>query len=150
MVKQSNVGDKFVTGQGYDMVYGAYFSTYRHVDGHTITVKKIPLFDQGGRAQKSNLHPESGKPLESYRMVFLDMSNYDGVRNVQMATERGRSMKTGVLHGMADTPYDFGGNAVNNIATDQDMSSVHFLSSKGICINRATHCFNLECDIETF
>lgn len=150
IVAGSDVGSKFVTGApgSYDLAYGAYFTMYRHVDGHTITVKKVPLFDQGGRAEVSPKHPVSGRPLESYRMVFLDMSTYDGVRNVQMVTEKGRSMITGVVPGMAPLTgpaLDFAGNS-NRIATDQDVSSIHFLSAKGICINRPTHCFMLEID----
>ena len=148
LVANADVGSKFVGGNpnSRNLVYGAYFTQYKHVDGHTITVKKLPLLDQGGRAEISPKHPVSGKPLESYRMIFLDMSTYDGVRNVQMATEKGRSMITGVVKGMAPLPsMTFAGND-NRIATDQDSASIHFLSAKGVCINRPTHCFMLEAD----
>lgn len=149
VVKSSNVGDKFVGGKtnSYDLVYGAYFTTYRHVDGHTVTVKKISMFDHGGRAEIAPKHPVSGKSMESYRMVFLDQSIYDGEANVQMVAQKGRGMLTGILQGMAKTPYDFKGNNEMNIATEQDKSSIHFLSSKGVCIRRNTHCFELVCDV---
>jgi hypothetical protein len=71
---------------------------------------------------------------------------YDGVPNVQMAIERGRGMRTGLLQGM-NTPIDFAGNDKEYIATEQDASSVHFLASKGICIRRNTHCFRLTCEV---
>jgi len=147
MVANSNVGDKFVAGKGRNLVYGGYFTTYEHVDGHTVTVKKIPLFDQGARAEVAPKHPVTGKSMESYRMVFLDQSMYDGEANVQMVSQKGRAMVTGVLQGMAKAPIDFAGNNQRNIATEQDKSSVHFLSSKGICIRRNTHCFELNCDL---
>jgi len=149
LVSNADVGNKFVGGKplSHDLVFGSYFTTYRHVDGHTVTVKKIPLFDQGARAEVSPKHPVTGKPLESYRMIFLDQSMYDGEPNVQMVAQKGRSMITGILRGMAATPFDFGGNNERNIATEQDKSSVHFLSSKGVCIRRNTHCFELMIDL---
>lgn len=149
LVAQSGgVGSKFVTGQdgSYELSYGAYFSTYRHIDGHTVTVKTMNLFDQGGQSEASMRHPETGFPLESYRMVFLDMSNYDGEPNVRLVHEKGRSMRTGVVKGMADTPYDFQGNEVIQLATDEDKSSVQFLKTTGVAIRRPNHCFMLECD----
>ena len=147
VVAGSDVGSKFVTGApgSHELIYGAYFKQYRHVDGHTVTLKKVNIFDYGGAAEVSPKHPVSGKPLESYRMIFLDQSTYDGLPNVQMVTQRGRAHITGILKGMSPTPYDFAGN--NLIATHQDKSSVHFLCSKGFCVRRNTHCFQLECDL---
>lgn len=149
MVSNSNVGDKFVGGatNSHNLMFGGYFTSYKHVDGHTITLKKLPLLDFGGRAENSPKHPITGRPLESYRMTFLDMSMYDGLPNVQMATQKGRGMVTGVLQGMASTPYHFTGNNFENVATEKDESKIHFLSAKSICIRRNTHCFNLTCDL---
>lgn len=143
--------DKFVKGsnEGGDrqMMYGGFFTAYEHVDGHTIVLKRLSLLDYGSIAENSPLHPVTGKPMSSYNMYFIDQSDYDGQRNVVMACEKGRSMVTGVLRGMADTPYDFKGNMEKNISTDADESSIHFLCSKGICIRRNTHCFKLTCDL---
>jgi hypothetical protein len=149
MVSNSNVGDKFVGGatNSHNLMFGGYFTSYKHVDGHTITLKKLPLLDFGGRAENSPKHPITGRPLESYRMTFLDMSMYDGLPNVQMATQKGRGMVTGILQGMASTPYHFTGNNFENVATEKDESKIHFLSAKSICIRRNTHCFNLTCDL---
>lgn len=149
LVASSDVGNKFVTGApgSYDLVYGAYFTTYRHVDGHTITVKKINMFDHGGRAEIAPKHPVTGKSMESYRMVFLDQSMYDGEPNVLMMAQKGRGMVQGVVQGMAKMPgIDFKGNANINLATEQDKSSWHVLSAKGVNIRRANHCFELSCD----
>ncbi|MFK5949427.1 MAG: hypothetical protein QM500_11745, partial [Methylococcales bacterium] len=147
VVANSDVGSKFVGGKpnSHELIYGAYFKQYRHVDGHTVTLKKVNLFDYGGAAEVSHKHPATHKPLESYRMVFLDQSTYDGEPNVRMVSQKGRSHITGLMKGMAPTPYDFAGN--NLISTDQDKSSVHYLCSKGFCVRRNTHCFQLECDI---
>lgn len=143
------VGQKFVTGQdgSYELEYGAYFSTYRHIDGHTITVKLMNIFDMGGEAESAARHSETGFPITSYRMVFLDMSDYDGEPNVVYVHEKGRSQITGVERGMAQTPYDYQGNDVISLATDQDKSSVHFLKTLGISIRRPNHCFDMICDM---
>jgi hypothetical protein len=142
------VGDKFITGAGRNLVLGGYFTQYQHIDGHVVTVKQLPLLDHGGRAQIARRHPITGLPITSYDMYFLDLSVYDGKRNLVMLHENGRSMITGVLRGMAAVPQNFAGNSVNiNLATEQDLSSIHFMCSKGILIRRNTHCFKLTCDL---
>lgn len=151
-----NVADKFVRGSGtHNLSYGAYFNQYVHINGHIITVKHLPLLDYGGRAENANLHPVSGKPLTSYEMYFVDQSTYDGERNVQMVSQKGRSMIRGIEQGMAiykgesfDSYMSYKGNATNlNLATDQDKTSIHFMKTLGICIRRNNHCFKLTCDI---
>jgi len=141
-------GDKFITGAGRNLVLGGYFTQYQHIDGHVITVKQLPMLDHGGRAEAARRHPITGLPITSYDMYFVDMSTYDGKRNVTLCHEKGRSMITGVMKGMAATPANFGGNNVNvNLATERDESSVHYMCSKGICIRRNTHCFVLTCGL---
>lgn len=141
-------GDKYVRGAGRNLILGGYFTQYEHIDGHVVTVKYLPLLDHGNRALAARKHPITGLPITSYDMYFVDLSTYDGKRNLVMLHEKGRSMKTGVLRGMADTPMDFAGNAVNiNLATEKDESSVHFLASKGLILRRNTHSFILNCDL---
>lgn len=142
------IGDKFITGAGRNLVLGGYFNQYQHVDGHVVTLKKLPLLDHGNRSLAARPHPVTGLPITSYEMYFVDLSTYDGKRNLVMLHEKGRSMKTGILRGMADTPMDFGGNAeVINLATERDESSIHFLTSKGLILRRNTHSFVLTCDL---
>lgn len=131
----------------HDLVYGAYFGAYKHVDGHTIITKHLPLLDYGARAENSPRHPISGKPLTSHSGIFVDQSTYDGVKNVQMFTQRGRSLIRGVEKGMTPVPDSWGGNASPLVSTEQDQSSLHLMASKGVNINRDNHCFVLECVI---
>jgi len=151
---EGNVADKFVTGTAGSnkLKYGGYFNTYQHVDGHIVTIKMLNLLDYGGRADNAPKHPESGLPLTSYEMYFVDMSTYDGERNVQMVTQKGRSMIRGVEQGMTllkGSSYgDYNGNAKNlQLATDVDKSAVHFLKTLGVVIRRNTHCFKLSCEL---
>lgn len=147
-----NVADKFVVGAAGSnkLKFGAYFNTYQHVDGHTITLAMLNLLDHGSRAENAPKHPISGYPMTSYEMYFVDMSSYDGERNVQMVAQKGRSMIRGVEQGMTlvkgNSYGDYSGNSLN-LATDQDKTSIHYLKTLGVAIRRNTHCFKLYCDL---
>lgn len=134
----------FISGTSTNLTLGGFFTSYKHIDGHTITVRHLPLFDNGARALNSPKHPITGLPLESYRMIFLDMSTYDGQPNVTMVTRKGREMIRWAVAG-ATVPKGFTGNALR--ANDIDGASVHFMKETGIQIMRATNCMHLECRI---
>lgn len=151
---QGNAADKFVQGTAgsHSLSFGAYFNKYVHVDGHVITVKLLALLDQGGRADNAERHPVTGRPLTSSEMYFVDMSTYDGERNVKMVSQKGRSLIRGIHQGMSlvkGTSYgDYTGNSMNiNLATDQDKTSIHFMKSLGVNLSRNTHCFKLSCSL---
>jgi hypothetical protein len=143
------MGEKSVTGSGRNLTLGGYFTSYEHIDGHVIRLAKLPLLDYGSRAEIADKHPITGKPITSHEGHFIDTSTYDGEKNIQMVAQKGRSLITGVLKGMAPTPWDFAGNSSGNesLATEQDQSSFHMLKTTGIAIKRNTHCFSLRCDI---
>lgn len=141
-----------ITGGPRELTFGAYFTQFRHVDGHTITVKDLPYLDFGARADVAEKHPVTGLPMTSYEMHFLDMSTYDGEKNVQIVTQKGRALIRGKEQGMTllkGLKYgDYNGNAMDiNLATSQDKTSIHYLKSCGVAIRRNTHCFSLICDL---
>lgn len=141
-----------ITGGPMNLTYGAAFTQYRHIDGHTVTVKDLPILDYGGRADVSPKHPISGLPLTSYEMHFIDMSKYDGENNVQLVSQKGRSLIRGVEQGMTllkGLSYgDYKGNAMDiNLATSQDKTAIHYLKTCGVAIRRNTHCFSLYCNL---
>jgi len=135
-------GSHFISGSGRNMELGGFFTSYKHIDGHTITVRHLPLLDNGARALNSPKHPTTGLPLESYRMIFLDMSTYDGESNIKLVSQKGREFVRWAVAG-ATVPPGFQGNALR--ANDVDGASVHFMKSSGIAIRRATNCLHLEC-----
>jgi hypothetical protein len=132
----------FITGSGRNLKFGGFFTSYQHIDGHTITVRHLPLFDHGARAKNSPRHPVTGLPLESYRMVGLDMSMYDGQPNVTYVTRKKREMVRWAVAG-ASIPPGFNGNATR--ANDIDGASVHFMKECGVSIRRATNCIHMQC-----
>lgn len=153
-----NVADKFITGQGYDLMLGGFFKGFYHVDGYIVKVKYNPLFDRGKVAMASPTHPDTGFPLESYRMVFIDDSSYDGEPNLQSVYLKGygsgkHMYKHGIVGGLTDVPkslkiLDVGSSkdeGIRALATDQDKSSYHRMASCGIQLLRANKCFDLQC-----
>lgn len=148
-----DVASKFISGTMYNLALGGYFDTMYHIDGYVIKVKKNPIFDNGRRAVKSPLHPESGLPLESYRMVFIDDADYDGEPNLQHVTQKDREFLHGMVGGLTNAPKSMsiaGGQNLSDanikmISSDQDKSSYHRMAVCGIQMKRANKCFHLEC-----
>lgn len=149
----TGVADRFVSGSGRDLMLGGFFAGFYHIDGYVIKIKYNPIFDKGKIAQKSPLHPESGLPLESHRMVFIDDNDYDGQPNIQHVAQKGRSFKHGIVGGLTDAPKSLnimntGGSMDSQVpllATEVDKSSYHRFKSAGIQMLRATKCFDLQC-----
>lgn len=139
-------GSQFVTGSGANLMLGGFFTSYKHIDGHTITVRHLPLFDNGPFALASELHPITGLPLESYRMLFLDMSVYDGQANVRMVRKSGYESKMMWAVAGSTVPPGFSGSGLLR-SSDIDGASVHFMQSSGIHIARATNCMHLYCGL---
>lgn len=146
------IADKFVTGNGYNMMLGGFFDGFYHIDGYTIKLKTNPVFDTGRVAMKSPLHPETGLPLESYRMVFIDNSDVDGQPNIRHVAQKGRSFIDGVVKGLTPFPKSVdilignsGGAGSKLLTTVQDKSEYTRMKSGGIQIMRANRCFDLQC-----
>jgi hypothetical protein len=133
---------KFITGSGRSLGVTGYFTSYDHIDGHTVNVVKVPLFDHGPVAQASKKHPDTGLPLESYRMVFVDQSNYDGENNLQMINKKGREMMRWAVAGSV-VPKGF--SETDTRASDIDGASVHMLKTAGILLRRFDTSLDLTC-----
>lgn len=133
------VDSKIIKGEG-DLTFGAYFKTFKHIDGHTINFRYLPLLDTGVAAAASDPHPISGLPLESYNMYFIDRSTYDGESNLIYVSEKGRENIEFIVPG-ATVPKGY--NDIKYRANDVDASSVQWMKSQGISIRRPTNCFKL-------
>lgn len=133
---------KFITGEGRNLTFTGYFKRYEHIDGHVINVVKVPLFDHGTVAETSLSHPDSNLPLESYRMVFVDQSQYDGQSNLQMINKKGREMLKWAVAGSV-IPNGYGDSLLR--ASDIDGASVHFLKTAGIVLRRFDTSIDLQC-----
>jgi hypothetical protein len=149
-----NIADKFVGGSNYNLVSMGFFDAVYLVDGYYVKVKHNPIFDYGRRALKSPLHPDTGYPLESYRMVFVDDGVYDGESNLQVVAEKGRRFLHGVVPGMAPLPRQYqilqgagniGAGQLSMITSDIDKSSYHRIMVGGMQMRRGNTSLHLEC-----
>ena len=134
--------NRFITGSGRSLGLTGYFNSYEHIDGHTINVVKLPMFDHGAVAQARAKHPVTGYSLESYRMVFVDQSNYDGQNNLQMISKKGReSMRWCVAGSVVPRGFD----STSARASDVDGASVHMLKTAGIALRRFDTSLDITC-----
>jgi hypothetical protein len=134
--------NRFITGSGRSLGMSGYFTSYEHIDGHSVNVVKIPMFDHGAVAQARAKHPTTGYSLESYRMVFVDQSNYDGQNNLQMISKKGRESMRWCVAGSV-IPRGFDGNSTR--ASDVDGASVHMLKTAGIALRRFDTSLDITC-----
>lgn len=135
----------FVTGSGQNLTLGGQFTTYKGLNGVTLTLKHLPLYDNP--TYNRELHPVSGKPLESYRITILDIGMRDGEPNLRKVVRKGREMVVWHTAG-AVSPQGFA-NGVNTLRSNaKDGYSVHFLTEQGYMVADPTSCGELICDGE--
>lgn len=139
------IGDKIINGTAGALTYGGRFTQYITPDGHRITVKHLPICDNGTLAENDrsngNIHPRTNLPMSSHMGVFLDHSSYSGERNIKMAQMKGQSWIAGVLKGLAPIPASWGTVPQNSLGTDVDASRYEVKMSSGINISNSSRCF---------
>ena len=143
------LGDKMIETSGDGLSYGKYFRQYKTVDGHVITMKHLPLLDKGTFAEnaKSNgmIHPRTGLPITSHQAFLIDMSTYDGRRNVRKVRQKGQIYNAGVYKGLTPIPASWGGFPTNVLSTDVDASRYEVKNSYGLQVDKTTKMFQLKC-----
>lgn len=133
---------RFINGSGRSLGFTGYFKSYEHIDGHTVNVVKVPLFDQGALAAARDKHPVTGYSLESYRMVFVDQSSYDGMNNLRLINKAGREHMRWCVAGSV-VPRGFESTSAR--ASDVDGASVHMLKTAGISLMRFDTSLDIQC-----
>ena len=143
------LGDKMIEDFEGGLSYGKYFRRYKTVDGHIITVKHLPFLDTGTLAEnaKANgmIHPRTGRPMTSHQAFLIDLSVYNGERNVRKIRQKGQIYKIGILKGLTDIPASWGAVPNNSISTEIDMSRYEIKNSYGLQVNNSTKMFHLKC-----
>lgn len=143
------LGDKMIENFNGGLSYGKYFRRYKTVDNHIITVQHLPFLDHGTIAENDkangNIHPRTGRPMSSHQAFLIDMSTYQGVRNVRKVRQKGQIYKIGILKGLTDIPASWGAVPNNSISTEIDMSRYEIKNSYGLQVNNATKMMQLKC-----
>ena len=143
------LGDKMIEDWKDGLSYGKYFRRYKTVDNHIITVKHLPFLDRGTIADNDksngNIHPRSGRPMSSHQAFLLDMSTYEGSRNVKKVRLKGQIYLSGVLKGLTPIPPSWGAVPTNSLGTEIDMSRYEIKNTYGLQVNNATKMMQLKC-----
>lgn len=130
----------FVTGSGDNLTFGGQFKTYKMSNGIELTLKYFPLYDN--TVYNRQLHPVTLKPLESYRMTFLDLGRRDGQANIVKVVRKGREFVNWCTAGsVTPSGYAHSNNEVRSNA--KDGYSVHFLTECGIMLRDPRACGEL-------
>lgn len=141
------LNDKIVTGSGYNMVFGAYFKSFRTVNQDYVTFVEHPMFNRGILGESSDLHPVTGFPLSSHDFYFMDMSMKEtsngSTPNILYVQEEGREYSQFTVSG-ASYVSKFG-NPGTSRAHARDNSEVHGMKSQGVQILDPSQCFKLKC-----
>lgn len=139
------VDSKFVIGSGQELTLGGQFKTYNMTNGISLTLKHCPLYDNVVLNRK--LHPITKKPLESYRMTFIDFSSRDGQPNVVKVVRKGRELVQWYTGGSV-APNGYAKSISTMRSNARDGYQVHFLGEVGIMIRDPRACGELICDAE--
>lgn len=136
----------FVSGSGQNLVLGGQFVSYKMTNGIELTLKHFPLYDDTTHNRK--LHPISGKPLESYRFTFLDISRRDGEANIVKVVRKGRELVQWYTGGSVAPGAGYGSAITTLRSNAKDGYSVHFMGDYGIMVRDPRACGELICDAE--
>ena len=131
MVNMNLIDTVFVTGSGDNLTFGGQFKTYKMTNGIELTLKYFPLYDDLTYNRK--LHPVTLKPLESYRMTFLDLGRRDGQANVVKVVRKDREFVTWTTGG-AVLPSGYA-HSINTLRSNgKDGYTVYFLGEVGLML----------------
>lgn len=144
------VDTTFISKNGMDMTFNNQsWKTYKGILGTELTVVHNPLFDD--KNHHLELHPETGLPLESYRMTFLDFSDYAGEPNISLVTKgadgKNRAMEMWYTAGSTD-PMG-GGSGVKKVmrSSSFDGFECHYLSQQGVKLTNPLSCGELKIQV---
>jgi hypothetical protein len=140
------VDSVFVTGSGQNLTLGGQFTTYKMLNGIELTLKHFPMYDNTVYNRK--LHPISGKPLESYRMTFVDIGSRDGEANLVKVVRKDREMVMWYVGGSVAPGAGHAKSATTLRSNAKDGYSVNFLSEQGIMLRFPNSSGELICDTE--
>lgn len=139
----TTVDTKFISGSGQELTLGGQFTTYKMINGVELTLKHVPVYDN--TIINRTYHPVTGKPLESYRMTFLDLGTSDGESKLHKVVRTDREMVMWHTGGSV-APGSGHSKSINTLRSNaRDGYQVHFLGEQGIRLADPTTCGELIC-----
>lgn len=138
------VDTTFVSKTSMGLKFGENFITYKGLLGTEMTVVHLPIFDD--RAKNVALHPKTGLPYESYRMVWLDFSDYGGEPNISLITKGtdGQDRSSLMWYTGGSMTPDMASSTKSTMRShSRDGFECHFLSETGIKVTNPLACGQL-------
>ena len=115
---------------------GAEYNAFTF-QGNTLIVSVNNVFDHPANVSERD---GEGRFLESSKLLFIDASSYDGVKNIQMIAKDGRSFITGDLDGVGGQD----GKTSGKVATPLDGSSKIIIGTMGLILHNPYSSYMLE------
>jgi len=128
--------DKYVRTKNGKIELGAEYNAFTF-QGNRLIVVVNNVFDHPSNVSEMD---EEGRFLESSKMLFIDASSYDGVKNIQMIAKDGRSFITGDLDGVGGQD----GKTSGKVATSLDGSSKIMIGTMGLILHNPYSSYMLE------
>lgn len=140
------VDSVFISGSGQNLTLGGQFTTYKSLNGNTIHVRHLPIMDDPVHNRK--VHPTTGRPLESYKMILVDVGMRDGEANLQKVVRKDREMV--IWHNAGSvSPHVGHSKSITTLRSNaKDGYTVNILSEQAIVLKDPTTSGMLICDAE--
>jgi len=139
------VDTKFITGSGQNLGLHGQFMEYTGLNGDKIQLKEYIPYNSVVRNRQ--LHPQTGKPAESYKATFLNFKSYSkGEPNIQKVYTKGRETVSWYVEG-AYGPYGPKKNGTGSSTVDG--YEFHIMSECGIMLKDPTDAAQFVLDVDS-
>ena len=132
---------KFVSGSGQELVLGGQFKTWNMRNDISFTIQRMPAFDD--REHNRLNHPVTGKPIESYRMIFIPATTPDGEANIVKVVRKGRELVQWSTGGSLNIDTGFGKSFGDLRSNAKDGASGFLLGESGYMVKFPQACGDL-------
>lgn len=132
----ANPADNYVQTKNGKIMLGAEYNAFQF-QGNKIIVAVNNVFDHPANVSDED---SDGRYLESSKYLFIDMSSYDGVNNLQMIAKDGRSFVVGELDGIGGQD----GKTSGKVSTTLDGSMKMIIGTMGMVMHNPYSSYLLE------
>jgi len=128
--------DKYVRTKNGKIELGGEYNAFEF-QGNKLIVNVNNVFDHPSNVSEED---DEGRFLESSKMLFIDASSYDGVKNIQMIAKDGRSFITADIDGVGGQDGKTSGKA----AIPLDGSQKVMIGTMGLILHNPYSSYMLE------
>jgi len=131
---------KFIGGSGSDLLLTGHYKRVEFINGINLAMKEFAPYDDTIRNRK--LHPVSGRPIESYRITFMNFGTINGKANIRKVAKRD-SETVMWYEGGSMSPSGVKKSISIMGSSGFDGYKVHMLAEIGIQVQDPTSCGEL-------